>query len=101
GSDSIVLGSGGGTIIGGNGANPIVSPAGVSVSASEGLAFTVPVAAFIDSGNPVASNYSASINWGDNTAASVGTISINGNMVTVLASHTYQEEGSYSITVTL
>src|SRR5262249_13965392 len=93
---------GGGTIVGGHGSNPISNLTGVNVSATEGLAFTnVAVLTFNDSGNPPAGNYSASIDWGDNTSPSAGTGSINGSMVTIRGGHTYGDEGTYTITVTL
>src|SRR2546428_6328586 len=47
------------------------------------------------------SDYSASINWGDGTSASMGTLSFSAGTYTVKGAHTYAEEGPYSISVTL
>ena len=82
-----------------------VSVTGVNVSAVEGASTgSVQVATFTDPGTPAgepAANYSASINWGDGTAASTGTISFGGGVFTVSGSHTYAEEGTYAITITI
>jgi hypothetical protein len=80
-----------------------VVPTGVAVSAVEGAAFTNrAVATFTDPGGPEAlSNYSASINWGDSTPATAGTITLSGGTFTVSGSHTYGEEGSYTVTTTI
>jgi len=56
------------------------------------------VANFTDAGATVATNYSASIAWGDNSA-SAGTFNANGSSVTIAGSHSY-EEGSYTVTTT-
>src|SRR2546428_12228432 len=47
------------------------------------------------------SDYSASINWGDGTSASMGSLSFSAGTYTVKGAHTYAEEGPYSISVTL
>ncbi len=63
----------------------------------ESQSFSGAVATFTDAytGAPIA-DYSATINWGDGTS-SAGVIS-NGS---VFGSHTYTEEGSYSVRVTV
>jgi hypothetical protein len=81
-----------------------------SVSATEGQAFVgQKVASFCDP-NPTstAAEYSATINWGDSTATSSGNIvpagacsSGPGNSFNVTGNHTYAEEKSYSLTVTI
>jgi hypothetical protein len=73
-------------------------------NATTGKSFTAPVAAFTDA-NPLAtsSDYTASINWGDN-ATSAGTISQPGGIGTVLyvsGTHTYAANGTYTVTVTV
>ncbi|OAI50295.1 hypothetical protein AYO44_05775 [Planctomycetaceae bacterium SCGC AG-212-F19] len=72
------------------------------VSAVEGQSFTGVVASFTTSeSNPSASEYSASINWGDgNTSA--GTIAADGQGgFNVAGTHTYAEEGSYSLSIVI
>ena len=48
----------------------------------------------------VASDYTATIDWGD-TSSSAGTVTAAGTGFTVQASHTYADEGSYDVTVTV
>jgi len=74
----------------------------VAVNAVEGqpLANTT-VAQFLNPSVPPA-NFTATINWGDGTALTPGTITASVNSVSsVLGSHTYLEEGSYNITVVI
>ena len=76
---------------------------GASVSAVEGgTGFTGTVASFNDSDpNGVAADYSATINWGDQTS-SAGTVTSNGSGgFSVSGSHAYAEEGSFTVTVTV
>jgi hypothetical protein len=86
-------------------------------SAVEGaLSSSQTVATFVDPGGaepnssdsgPVGTHYAATIDWGDGTATTSGTISYSGSQgsktdsYTVSASHTYAEEGSYNIKVTI
>jgi hypothetical protein len=74
----------------------------VAVSAFERTALSnVPVATFTHEGAPEpASNFSATINWGDGTT-SAGTVSLSGTTYSVAGSHTYLDEGSFSVTVTI
>lgn len=69
-----------------------------SVSATEGSAFHGTVATGTYSGS---GTLSASINWGDGTTASTGTVSLNGSNFSVSGSHTYAEEGKYSVKVSV
>jgi len=75
---------------------------GVPVS---GFEFTrldnVPVANFTHSnGTDLAGQFTVSIDWGDG-ATSAGTVSVSGTTYTVLGSHTYQDERTYAIVVTV
>jgi len=72
---------------------------GAPVIAVEGAAFSGTVASFTDADpNGIASDYSATINWGDQTSSS-GTITANGSSgFAVIASHVYAEEGGYTVT---
>jgi CSLREA domain-containing protein len=77
---------------------------GSSISAVEGEAFTDQVVATFTSSNvaSTASNFTATIDWGDGTAFTSGTIvSKGGGSFTVTGGHTYAEEGSYNISVTI
>ncbi|HLJ96305.1 MAG TPA: choice-of-anchor Q domain-containing protein [Gemmataceae bacterium] len=76
---------------------------GFILSTSENSAFwNQPVATFIDPAGPEAlDNYSASINWGDDSGAMPGTIVQTGTTFYILGSHSCPEEGNYTITVTI
>ena len=85
----------------------LVSDASLAVSASavsvsEGGTFNGVVATFSDGDTAAtASNYSATIVWGDGSS-STGTIGATGaGSFTVSSSHAYAEEGSYSLSVTV
>src|SRR5207253_3173108 len=83
--------------------DPAVSTiGGFSLSAVEGAASaSQTVATFTDPGGAeVLGDYSASIDWGD-SSSSAGTISLSAGVFTVTGSHTYAEEGTKTITVTL
>jgi hypothetical protein len=83
-------------------ADQLITAAGVSgFSATEGAAATGPVATFHDPDtSATAGEYSASINWGDG-ATSAGTITGSGGDFSVSGTHTYAEEGSFTISVTI
>jgi PKD repeat protein len=95
-----------------NVSDPPVSGLPVSVTAAIGSAFSGPVAtftdpggvepnAFEDPGGSLSNHYSASINWGDGTAATVGTITLSGTTFTVNGTHTYTTPGTFTITATI
>lgn len=69
-------------------------------SAVEGQPLTLaPVATFIDSSGSGAGAFQATIFWGDG-ASSPGTITGKG-LFTIKGTHTYTEEGAYTLSVTL
>ncbi len=90
----------------------IATPA-TAITGTEGLPLVnVPLATFTDPGGPEAlADYTASISWGDGSAASAGVITFNpaNNVFTVSGTHTYLEESSaehpasqpYGIVVTI
>jgi hypothetical protein len=79
----------------------VLTGSGTAVSATEGKAFSGPVANFTDP-NPMdpLGSFSANILWGDGTSSpgsgsgSAGSFSVSGN-------HTYVEDGSFPISVTI
>jgi predicted outer membrane repeat protein len=77
---------------------------GSAVSGKEGVSLLGVVATFTDA-NPlaIAGNYVVSINWGDGTAASAGTVSFNTSTKRwqVAGSHTYRVGGTYTVTTSI
>jgi hypothetical protein len=83
---------------------PVQATGGFTLSTVAGVNTGVQtVATFTDPGGAETLNdYSATINWGDNSPSSSGTISGPSNGVfTVQASHLYTLAGSHAITVTV
>ncbi len=78
----------------------LISAQGTTLSATEGQAFIAAVATITDPDtNAMASEYSASIDWGDGIT-SAGTVSgPQGGPFTVTGSHSYAEEGTYTVMV--
>jgi hypothetical protein len=76
---------------------------GTTLNATEGVPFTGATVATFTSSDPslTASDFTATINWGDGTAFTAGTITGSGGTFTVKGDHTYAEEGSYNIAVTV
>ena len=76
---------------------------GKSVSGTAGVKLSATVATFTDADpNGVASDYTASINWGDGSSSTAGTVSAAaGGGFEVKGSHTYAAAGQYTITVTI
>jgi len=71
----------------------------MTVTPTEGQAFSGGVASFTDAGNPdqVAGDFSATINWGDGTTTT-GTVSgSTGGPFTISGAHTYADEGSFKV----
>lgn len=79
-----------------------ISASGKTFIATEGAAFSGAVASFTDPDTTAtAADYNATIDWGDGGAPSAGTITGGAGSFTVNGVHTYAEEGSYAITVTI
>ena len=79
-----------------------ISASGYPVSAVEGASFSGAVATVTDP-DPAATaaEYTAVIDWGD-SSSSAGTVSgPTGGPFTVSGTHTYAEEGSYTVTTTV
>ncbi len=83
--------------------NAPLNATGKSVSGTAGVKLSATVATFTDADpNGVASDYTASINWGDGSSSTAGTISAAaGGGFEVKGSHTYAAAGQYTITVTI
>lgn len=79
---------------------PVIT--GQTINATEGLFFSGGVASFTDADATLGiGNFTASITWGDG-ALSTGTVTSNGaGGFYVSGSHTYEEEGVYSVGVTV
>ncbi|HET6880016.1 MAG TPA: DUF4214 domain-containing protein, partial [Pirellulales bacterium] len=80
----------------------VLNGTGMSLAASEGTAFTGPVASFSNTGyasNP-ATDFNATIDWGDGTT-DTGTVSGSAGSYTVSGTHTYNSENTYTPVVTL
>lgn len=73
----------------------------VNISATQGIAATIQVATFIDyDTTKTAGSFTASINWGDGTAPSAGTIAANGSGgFNVTGTHTYANPGTFNVDV--
>lgn len=80
--------------------DPSIVATGAAVTGTEGAPFNGTVATFTDpDASSTASEYSATISWGDGSS-SAGTVSgPNGGQFTVTGSHTYAEEGTDSTSV--
>lgn len=79
------------------------SGAGQTITATEGVATgSQVVATFTDQANLPLADYSADINWGDGTnSAGTVTFDANSGVYSVSGNHTYAEDGSDQIAVTV
>jgi hypothetical protein len=84
---------------------PVTPTGGVTFAATESLlSANQPVATFTDPGGAHSvSEYSATIDWGDGSNASAGTITFNAgtSVFAVNGQHTYAEEGAYPLRVVM
>ncbi|MGH7138759.1 MAG: TIGR03118 family protein, partial [Pirellulales bacterium] len=80
---------------------PLV-PAAINIPVQQSLTIgDLQIAAVTDTGGGEAmDNYTATIDWGDGST-SPGVISVNGNTVSVLGSHTYAVAGRFDVDVTV
>ena len=83
--------------------NAPLGATGKSVRGTAGVQLSATVATFTDADpNGVASDYTASINWGDGSSSTAGTVSAAaGGGFEVKGSHTYAAAGQFTITVTI
>jgi hypothetical protein len=70
-------------------------------AATAGSSFSGPVAAFTDQYSQSPSDFTATIDWGDGSTPTGGTVSGSGGNFTVDGNHTYAVGGDYTVTTTL
>lgn len=79
-----------------------LSVTAVDVSAREHTPFNGTVATFSDADNSkTAASFTTSIDWGDGSAPTPGTVSGGPGSFTVSGQHTYTDEGTFTTTVTV
>lgn len=79
---------------------PDLSATIASPTAVAGAGFSGVVASFTDNTPSVASVYQATIDWGDGSAASFGTVVSNGGRFDVVGGHVYGRAGTFVASVT-
>jgi len=79
---------------------PVVTP--ITVRPVEGASFTSTIASFTDDDTiAVPADYAVTIDWGDGSARTAGTVAGSGGRYTIAGTHTYQQYGPYMIDVDL
>jgi len=80
----------------------VITPAPSDFTADEGTAFDGVIATFTDDNDAAnASDFTASIDWGDGTPVTAGTIGQSDTIFVVIGQHTYDDEGVFTVTVTI
>ena len=76
---------------------------GTTVTGIEGATTgTIPVATFTDANpNAAASDFTATINWGDGSSTAGTIVAQSGGGFAVDGTHTYADEGKYTVSVTI
>lgn len=78
------------------------SPINLDFTVAERSAFSGAVAVFEDSNSAAGpGDFVATIDWGDGSSLTLGTIVFSSAAFTVLGSHTYMDEGPFTVTVTI
>src|SRR6266851_850029 len=72
-----------------------------NITATQNVQFSVQVAAVSDAAATNPRQLTASIDWGDKTGSTPGTVSGANGTFTVTSIHTYNNAGSYTITITV
>ena len=80
---------------------PPVQVSGQSAPATQNVQFSGQVATVSDAAATDPKQLSATIDWGDGSPTSPGTVSIANGTFTVTGSHTYATTGSFKITITV
>ncbi|HLJ91770.1 MAG TPA: PKD domain-containing protein, partial [Gemmataceae bacterium] len=69
---------------------------------TQDIPFNQSLVQFTDPGGPEpVSHYAATIDWGDGTPTTAGVIAVSGGVFTVSGSHTYTQQPSLPVTVTI
>jgi hypothetical protein len=80
----------------------VITPTPSDFTVDEGTAFNGAVAMFTDDDSSTnASSFTASIDWGDGTPVTAGTIAQSDTVFIVLGQHTYSDDGIFTVTVTI
>jgi len=83
------------------GESDVLVGTGLTIAATQGIAFNGAVATFSDTNTlNTASDFTATINWGD-ASTTAGVVSGGSGTFTVSGSHTYTSAGTFPLTVTL
>jgi hypothetical protein len=79
-----------------------IAGSGAPLTEREGATFSATVATFTDpDAGATAQDYAATINWGDGSSTDTGSISGGTGSFSVAGTHSYAEEGSYAVQVTI
>ncbi len=80
----------------------VITPSPVPFTVAEGTLFNGGVATFTDD-NPGATpaDFTATIDWGDGSPTTAGTIGSSSAAFVVIGQHTYADEGAFTVTVTI
>jgi hypothetical protein len=80
----------------------VISASPIDFAAPEQSVFNGAVATFTDD-NPSAgpADFTTTIDWGDGTPTTVGTLGFSSDAFVVLGQHTYADEGTFTLTVTI
>jgi hypothetical protein len=78
-----------------------LSASGISPLPVSGQSFNGPVADFTDANTDTSSpaDFAATIDWGDGTATSAGTVTGSGGSYEISGSHSYTDTGYYTVKV--
>lgn len=78
------------------------SAAPATIAGTEGQTFSGTVATITDPGSTQpASHYSVTIDWGDGSSSSVGSVTGSNGTYTVTGSHAYSDEGAFQPVITI
>jgi hypothetical protein len=80
----------------------VITASPIDFVASEQSSFSGAVATFTDNDpNATPASFTTSIDWGDGSPATAGTLGFSSDAFVVLGQHTYTDEGSFTATVTI